>query len=200
MDDEDDFFASIANTPPEDRIGLLDEADWAFVEAYINKGNATQAMLAIHPEMPPNTASQKGSALLKRPEVKGAIRRRREDISEALGISNERIVREYARLAFFDPARLFDIDGRPLPLTEIDQDTRRAIVGLDIEALFAGAGDNREQIGNVRKYKLADRKAALDSLARIRGMFNDKLAIDATDKLGDRLDAAIAALKGAKPE
>ena len=58
-----------------------------------------------------------------------------------------------------------------------------AIAGLDIEE----ANDNR---GVVRKYKIADKKGALDSVARHLGMFNDKLNLNVTDALADRLSRA----------
>jgi phage terminase small subunit len=45
-------------------------------------------------------------------------------------------------------------------------------------------------ISTVLEYKLADKKGALDSVARHLGMFNDKLNLNVTDALADRLSRA----------
>jgi len=48
----------------------------------------------------------------------------------------------------------------------------------------------------VLKYKLADKKGALDSVARHLGMFNDKLDLKVTDALAERLARARARKHG----
>lgn len=86
------------------------------------------------------------------------IRRRRADHAEALAIDARNILREYARIAFFDPANLFDPDtGEPLPLTELDEDTARA---LSVEITSDGI-----------KMKPADKLRALEILAKRLNLF-----------------------------
>ena len=82
---------------------------------------------------------------------------------------------EYAKLAFFDPRNLFGADGRPLPITELDDETAAAVAGLDVNEQYDGTGRDRAFTGYVKKYRLADKRAALDSLARHLGMFVDKV-------------------------
>lgn len=106
--------------------------------------------------------------------------------AKANQVSVDRVLKEYARLAFMDPRKLFDDDGRPLAITGLDDDTAAAIIGIDV----CTTGNDMMGVGEVLKLKIADKKGALDSLARHLGMFNDKLDITVKDELAERLARA----------
>ena len=86
-------------------------------------------------------------------------------------VSVERVIREMARIAFFDPRKLLNDDGTPKGLHELDDSTAAAIAGLDVLEEFEGSGQDRVQVGVVKKYKIADKKGMLDTLVRHLGMF-----------------------------
>lgn len=88
-----------------------------------------------------------------------------------LDVSIERTLNEAARLAFFDVRKLFDAEGNPLPVTSLDDDTAAAIAGLEVLEQYEGAGADRKLAGYVKKYKLADKNAAIDKLMKHLGMF-----------------------------
>ncbi len=155
-----------------------------FVEEYLVDLNATQA--AIRAGYSAKTAGQIGDENLKKPEIKEAIQARRKELSEKVEITQERVLKEYARLAFLDPRKLFDNTGAPLPIRDLDDDTAAAIIGLDVVQV----GNAEVGVGDVLKYKMADKKGALDSVARHLGMFNDKLDVKVTDALAERLARA----------
>ncbi len=155
-----------------------------FVEEYLVDLNATQA--AIRAGYSAKTAGQIGDENLKKHEIKEAIQARRKELSEKVEITQERVLKEYARLAFLDPRKLFDNTGAPLPIQDLDDDTAAAIIGLDVVQV----GNAEVGVGDVLKYKLADKKGALDSVARHLGMFNDKLDVKVTDALAERLARA----------
>lgn len=155
-----------------------------FVEEYLVDLNATQA--AIRAGYSAKTAGQIGDENLKKPEIKEAIQARRKELSEKVEITQERVLKEYARLAFLDPRKLFDNTGAPLPIQDLDDDTAAAIIGLDVVQV----GNAEVGVGDVLKYKMADKKGALDSVARHLGMFNDKLDVKVTDALAERLARA----------
>lgn len=125
------------------------------------------------------------SRLLKNPKIAARIEELEKQLHEKLEkkteITRERVLQEYAKLAFFDPRKLFDEDGNPKKITELDDDTAAAIAGLEVnsqlltdEALVEVEGEdpeNRDVLSVVRKYKIADKKAALDSIAKHLGMF-----------------------------
>ncbi len=141
-----------------------------FVREYLVDLNATQA--AIRAGYSERTAGQMGFDLLKNPQVAAAIQAGMDKRAAKVEITAERVLQEIARLAFFDPSKLFGPDGRVLPISDLDEDTRRAIAGLEVQDL-----GGEESIGVVRKYKLADKGANLERLGRHLKLFTDKVEI-----------------------
>jgi len=105
-------------------------------------------------------------------------------------ITAEMVMAEYRKLAFFDPRNLFYPDGRPKEITELDDDTAAAVAGLDVREVITGEDD--KDLCRIIKYKLTDKKGALDSIAKIMGMFVDKVehSGDIKVELGDMQDWA----------
>ena len=163
-----------------------------FVAEYLKDLNATQA--AIRAGYSKSTAGQIGERLLKNVEIASSVKHAMEKRGTRLEISQDRVLLEYARLAFLDPRKLFAEDGSPKPITELDDDTAAAIVGLDV----ATVGNDDVGRGEILKYKMADKKGALDSVARHLGMFNDKLELSVGSELADRLARAQQAISGKK--
>lgn len=142
----------------------------AFVEFYFANGeNATQA--AISAGFSAKTAGVTGAKMLKDPRVLAEITRRRSELCANLEISTERILKERARLAFYDPRKLFDGDGKPIPIHLLDDDTAAALAGLDVHEEYAGTGEDRVFIGYTKKYKLPDKNSSLTALEKIKGMY-----------------------------
>ena len=151
-----------------------------FAAEYLKDFNATQA--AIRAGYAERSAGTEGHRLLKHPEISALIAPKREEAiierAEAINrmvLSAERTRLEIARIAYFDPRRLFDKEGRPLALTDLDDDTAAAIAGLEV----VEERDNEGNVcGYVKKWKLADKNSALDKAAKIAGMYekdNDQL-------------------------
>lgn len=66
---------------------------------------------------------------------------------------------------------MFTKAGDPIPVTELDDDTAACIVGLEVLEQWEGVGDDRRLVGQLKKYKIADKNAALDKAAKILGMY-----------------------------
>lgn len=81
-------------------------------------------------------------------------------------VTKESLVAQLARIALFDPGRLFDEEGTPLPITDLDPDTRVALAGLDVNELYSGSGDSRVQVGVMKKYRITDKLKAIELLAK----------------------------------
>jgi phage terminase small subunit len=84
-------------------------------------------------------------------------------------VAIERVLREYARIAFADIAQAYDADGNLLPVQQMPEDIRRVLTGVEIAELF----NEGEQIGRLKKVRFAPKVPALDSLAKHLGMFQD---------------------------
>ena len=157
-----------------------------FVQEYLVDLNATQA--AIRAGYSPKTAYSMGQRLLKNVEVKAAIKAAMEKRSQRVEITQDRVLQEYARLAFFDPRKLFLENGKPKDINELDDDTAAALVGLDVMEEYEGSGEDRVFVGYTKKYKLANKLGALDSLGKHLGMFDGKCG-DGQEKGNNLLDA-----------
>lgn len=133
-----------------------------FVEEYLIDLNATQA--AIRAGYSAKTAYSIGEENLNKPDIASAIEERRAVLSEKAEVTQERIVAEFAKMAFYDPA---SIAGQPMSgpgdIAALPEEVRRAIVGW-----------GWDKAGNFT-LKLADKNAALTNLGRHLGMFTDKV-------------------------
>lgn len=143
-----------------------------FVDEYLIDLNATQA--AIRAGYSPKTANEQGARLLVNVSIAKAIQEARDKRQQRTEITQDRVLQEYARLAFYDPRKLFRPDGTPKPIEELDDDTAAALAGLDVREEFEGAGESRTFAGYTKKYKLANKLGALDSLAKHLGLFDSK--------------------------
>lgn len=143
-----------------------------FVKEYLVDLNATRA--AIRAGYSEKTAEAIGYENLRKPQIDVAIQAAMTKRSQRVEITQDRVLLEYARLAFFDPRRLFDADGSPKPITELDDDTAAALVGLDMQEVYEGTGDSRVFEGYIKKYKLANKLGALDSLGKHLGLLDGK--------------------------
>lgn len=144
-----------------------------FVQEYLVDLNATQA--AIRAGYSERTARAIGMENLTKPDIQAAIHTAMEQRSKRVEITQDRVLQEYARLAFFDPRKLFEDNGKPKDIKKLDDDTAAALVGLDVMEEYEGAGESRKFVGYTKKYKLANKLGALDSLGKHLGMFVDKV-------------------------
>lgn len=143
-----------------------------FVEGFfVNNENITKA--AVYAGFSKKTAAQQGSRLLKDVETQQLIRERRASLVQVMGLSTERTLQEVARLAYFDPRKLFDETGRPKPLHELDDDTAAAIAGLEVVDKYEKpvAGAQGGNVATVLKYKLANKAGALEIAMRHLGLY-----------------------------
>ena len=148
----------------------------SFVREYLIDGNATQA--AIRAGYSAKTARRIGQENLTKPDIASFLAQkqvivvqRQEERLEAMELTEDRVNREIARLAFFDPRKMFTKAGEPIPITELDDDTAAAIAGLEVSEEYAGSGENRVLVGLVKKYKIADKNSALEKAAKILGQY-----------------------------
>jgi phage terminase small subunit len=161
---------------------MLNLQQQRFVAAYIESGNATTA--AIKAGYSKKTAHAQGSRLLKHAEVKRAIKKPLQKAFDSIELTADRVLKEIARLSFFDIRKLVDNTGKPLPLHELDDDTAAAIVGLDV----VNVGNEDKGVAEILKFKLADKKGALDLAARHLRLLTDK--VEVTGKDGAPLESA----------
>lgn len=160
----------------EEEIKLTDKQE-KFCQEYCIDLNATQA--AIRAGYSENTANEIGSQNLAKVSIQNRIAQLREEDQLETKVTRQRVLTEYAKIAFFNPKKLFDESGRLKKITEMDDDVAAVIAGLDVSTMFKKAESEEEFINEVvKKIKHVDKKGALDSLAKHLGMLNDKIDIN----------------------
>lgn len=154
-----------------------------FIDEYLVDLNATQA--AIRAGYSARTANEQGARLLANVSIQKAIQAAMDQRSKRVEITQDRVLQEYARLAFFDPRKLFEENGKPKDISQLDDDTAAALVGLDVMEEYEGTGESRELVGYTKKYKLANKLGALDSLGKHLGMFESKTKDETDGSMSD---------------
>ena len=166
---------------------LLTPKQHRFVDEYLIDLNATQA--AIRAGYSAKTACEQGARLLANAKVSQAVAERQGEISETLEVSQERVIAEFARMAFYDPKAIAgQTIEKPEDIAKLPEDVRRSIVGW-----------SWDRQGNF-VLKLADKNAALSNLGRHLGLFKDRLEVDASadlKRIYAELNAREASLKDA---
>lgn len=146
-----------------------------FVREYLIDLNGAKA--AERAGYSKRTANVQGAQQLSNPAVQAAIQQAIQKRAKRTEITQDRVLRELARIAFFDPRSLLNADGTPRPVNELDDETAAALAGMDVFEEFEGTGKDRKFIGYTKKVKVADKVAALSLAMRHLGMLNDKLQI-----------------------
>ena len=152
-----------------------------FVDEYLVDFNATQA--AIRAGYSPKTAAAAAARLLRNVNIQAEIARRQKDLQRRTEVTQDRVVKELARVAFADATDYACVetltyeneDGTVSPVQIVspkDTDT----LSDDQRAAIAGIKHGANGI----EIKLHDKIKALELLGRHIGMFNDKLEVKAT--------------------
>lgn len=156
-------------------MSTLNPKQARFVAEYLVDLNAKQA--AIRAGYSSRTAQVQGSRLLSKAKVADAIQVGQKAREERTRITQDRVLQELARLAFFDIRRLYNEDGSLKAPHELDDDTAAAVAQLESLEEYAGSGEDRALIGHTKKAKTFSKDAALSLAMRHLGMLNDKLTI-----------------------
>lgn len=159
----------------------------AFVEEFLIDLNATAAYNCAGYTASGHGAEVNAAKLLSNTEVASAVASAMKIRSQRTEISADRVLRELARIAFFDVPRAFNLDGSLKPLDQLDDDTAAAIGGIEV---FEEHDRKGNVIGVTKKLKIVDKVAALDKLARHLGLLIDKMKIS-----GDEENPLVLVLK-----
>lgn len=133
-----------------------------FVLEYLIDLNGTQA--AIRAGYKPSHARSYAVELLRRPEIASAIRREMADRARRCGITEERVIEEYARMAFVDMRLIADWGPNGVWLKD------SAALSDETAAAIAFLEDMTQQRRGGIRLKTFDKRKALEVLARILGL------------------------------
>jgi len=141
-----------------------------FADEYLIDLNATQA--AIRAGYSPRSADVTGARLLANARVRAYIDQRMAEHSRRTGVTQERIIRELARIAFLDPTQLVDMDTAELR-ANASADDRAAIASVKVKTI-----PTQEGVGIEREVRFSDKIKALELLGKRFGMWLDRQQVD----------------------
>lgn len=143
----------------------LTDKQQRFVEEYMVDLNATQA--AIRSGYSVDTARSLGSENLSKPDIQEAIQKRKLELSESTGITAERILKEYAKIAFSDVRELYSVDNDLLDVRQMDDNIAGAVMSVEVDVMSSQG----MAIGETKKVKLYNKLNALEALGKHLGLF-----------------------------
>lgn len=150
----------------------MTEKQKRFCDEYLIDLNATRAYKTAYPSVKKDeTAAVCGCQILSNPRVQAYIAERQRDRQERTEITQDRVVRELAAVAFADLSGIVTLENGRVYIQDTEaltDEQRRAIAG--IKETQAGI-----------EIKMNDKLKALELLGRHLGMFTDKLAIASID-------------------
>jgi phage terminase small subunit len=157
-----------------------------FIKEYIIDFNAAAA--ARRAGYSERTSKEIGFEHLTKPHIQAAVQAEKDKRSARTEISQDRVLKEYARLAFLDPREFYDESGNLVPIHKLSDDAAACISGIDTKRIM---GED-DQVCELVKIKLTDKRASLSDVSRHLGMFEKDNA--------QPMQAAIAAILSLLPE
>lgn len=156
-----------------------------FVEEYLIDLNATQA--AIRAGYSPRTAKEIGAENLTKPNIRARIDQAIAERSRRTGITQDRVLRELARIAFVNPADVINLNDAAVQAGASADDTA-AIASVKVRRFPTANGEGVE-----REIRLADKLRALELLGKHLGMFKDgavnvNVGVQIIDDIGAEAD------------
>lgn len=155
-------------------MAKLTEKQQRFVDEYLIDLNATQA--AIRAGYSVKTADQQGSRMLTIVKVQQAISEAMAERSKRIGVNQDRIVVELAKIAFVNITDIIDNQARIKP-----DATKEDLACIESIKYKESEGDTGTSVE--REVKLSSKLKALELLGKHVGMWNDKLDVNITQPI-----------------
>jgi len=159
---------------------LLTRKHRMFCRAYIINFSPTDAGMSAGYKSR-KSARVHGNKLLKKPAIQEYIKHLTARRSKRLEITADKVLQEFAKIAFADVGAFYDSEGHLKPFTALSPDDRAAIAGITYDKNLLPI------------LKLHDKHKALDSVARHLGLYEKDNIPDATSKLtAEEISKAVA--------
>jgi phage terminase small subunit len=144
-----------------------------FCEEYLVDFNAAQA--SIRAGYSKNTAKEIGYENLNKTEIQQNIQAQLKVLQERTGITQERVLNELAKVAFFDVRNIYKRGNLLKEISELDENSSGAIAGIEVSEMYKGDKKLSSQTKNGKEMLLQKRRLSA-KLLRL------KTSINGTDK------------------
>ena len=152
----------------------MTDAQKRFCDEYLIDLNATRAYKVAYKRCKKDeTANVNGSKLLRNTKVKEYIAQKQTKIQKRTEITQDRVLKELAKIAFGDIRKLYTENGALRNIIDLEDDIAGAISGVETFEEYEGRGADREYIGDTKKVKMIDKTKALELIGKHLGMFKE---------------------------
>ncbi len=188
----------MANDDEADGRELTQKQERFCIE-YTRDGNATRAAIAAG--YSPKTAQEQGSRLLSKVIVKSRIKTMTEHLFKDVTIEKSELMLALKRILLFDIRKLWDSEGRRIPINELPAEVALAIESVEVLEVFESIGrGNRMKIGETRVVRAVSKINAIRIAAQILGLLKpDPHELTPSTSLRELLTGAKAAVPPALP-
>ena len=108
---------------------------------------------------------------------------RREDFK----VEAREVLLELHRMLTANVADALDERGCLKSIHDMPLAVQRMIASIEVEEIFAGKGEDRQEIGRLKKVKFWSKEKGAELLGRHLALFNDKLKLEGGDDLAERI-------------
>jgi len=152
----------------------LTEKQERFCLEYMATGNATESYRRVYntKKMKPETISRNAKFLIDDNRIATRMEELRAPLLEKAMITEERVLREIARIAFFDIRNIFDSRGKLLPIHSWSDDVAAAVSGIEV---VVHGGSDDEEPNRLHKIKLCSKDKQLELAGKYLKLFTDKM-------------------------
>ena len=150
----------------------LTEKQRRFCDEYLIDLNATRAYKAVYPSVKKDESAHACAAkLLRKATVKSYLDERIRERQKRTEITQDRVLREIAAIAFADIGDVVSVSGGAVCLANTDE------LPEEKRKMISGIKEGREGV----EVKMYDRLKALELLGKHLGMFSEKPEISARE-------------------
>jgi len=167
-----------------------------FADEYLVDLNPKQA--AIRAGYAPTAAAGAGTRLMKFRPVRDYIAKLMAARSIRTGLTAERVLQRLGTIVNGDPRAVFNEDGGLKKPSEMSYEDGLMIAGVKTRRIVVADENGVMQPEEITEVKVVDTLSAITLAMRHLGLMNDKLDINVTHNLADRLGAAQARLSRAR--
>ncbi|KJY84823.1 terminase [Vibrio galatheae] len=179
-------------------MAKLTDKQEQFCLEYLIDLNATQA--AIRAGYSENGAAQNAAKLIRNDKVQVRLSELKAQRVEETKISAAYVLNRLVEIDQMDVADIINDDGSIKPVSQWPKCWRQTISGLDVSELWEGTGDERQQIGLLKKIKFPDKVKNIELLGKhvdvqaFKERIEQKTELTLQELSDDQLNAKLRAL------
>lgn len=144
-------------------------------------------------KMGANTIYVKSSQMMDEDKISIRVSEIREELLQDSKATLEEVLEMMASWLRFDLRTIFNEDGSMKAIHDLTEEEAACISSYDVVEIWAGKGDERSQVGELKKVKLIDKRALSDQFMKIFGQYIKTVKVE--DNSLDHLEEIIKEIR-----